>query len=363
MESRFSRAARRYGLPAAAALAFAIIAALSANAAGWTTFTDPGEQAFTAQVPQGWIVKGGIERKSDVDVTGWMALASHDGATTMFVHDPNVPKFILPNQDRQEGSWAPNGALGLAFVMPYEPGAQFAAKYGRTSFASSCGNLQLKSSRNEAELQQRQVRQLQEMAARVGGTRGMPQIDAGSAMFTCNIKGKPYVAVAFAATSLVPALTIAPGRTLGGGWTAVVMGYRTPVASQAETDRTLRQIDASLKQQPAFQEKMVAAVRQKLEEIRENGERGMEMLQRQADEESQALRNQYEQNMQAGQERHEAFMGMMEQQRDSRNEQFDNHMYQKAVTQQNEMMYINNQHCIAWYGNDTHQGCRVYVND
>jgi hypothetical protein len=141
------------------------------------------------------------------------------------------------------------------------------------------------------------------------------------------------------------------------------MGYRTPAGQQAEADRLVREIDASFTQDPAFRAKMLEVTRQKLQEIRENGERGMAMLKRQADEANAMLRQQYESSSRMMQENHDAFMGMMDQQREDRNYQFDDHMYQKSVNQQNEMLYINNQHCIAWYGNDTHQGCRIYAND
>jgi hypothetical protein len=349
---------------AAVLTAFAATTApLSARAAGWTTFIDPSEHAFTAEVPQGWLVQGGMERKSDTNVMGWLALASQDGSTTVFIHDPNIPLFVLPNQQRREGTWAVNGALGLAAVFPYAGGAQFAAKYGQKAFASACGNLQLKGTQSEPDLVQRQIQQYRELAAAVGATgAGVPQIDAGSALFNCQIKGKPYVAGVIATTSLSPGVPVG-NAVIGGSWNAIVMGYRAPVEDQADADRLVRYISASFRQDPQFRAKMIEVTQGKLAEIRANGERGMAMLRQMADRENAALRQQYESSMRTQQESHDAFMNMMDQQEADRNYQFDNHMQQKAIGQFNEMLYINNQHCDVYYNNDPHQGCHYYSNN
>jgi len=52
----------------------------------------------------------------------------------------------------------------------------------------------------------------------------------------------------------------------------------------------------------------------------------------------------------------------MDDQEQSEKAGFDDHMRQKAIGQFNEMLYINNQHCIR-YAADDPQRCIAYAQD
>ena len=64
----------------------------------WTAFTDPTENAFGAEVPQGWTVTGGVMRFSVVDARQWLTAVSPDGMTQIFIGDPLLPSFDLPRR-------------------------------------------------------------------------------------------------------------------------------------------------------------------------------------------------------------------------------------------------------------------------
>src|ERR1700733_4789485 len=44
----------------------------------WVTYDDPGEHAFTIEVPQGWSVQGGMYRFGYFDVRGTVDMRSPD---------------------------------------------------------------------------------------------------------------------------------------------------------------------------------------------------------------------------------------------------------------------------------------------
>jgi hypothetical protein len=301
---------------------------------GWTHFTDPTENAFTVSVPEGWKVKGGIVRKSAVVAIPWFAATSPDGATSVFMGDPTVPLFTLPTQRLREGAVV-NGVTGPQSVEPYQDGGQFAAQYGQRYFAASCAGLQLKGAQPEPAVAQRAQADTEEMRARVGDNLPVTTTyDGGSALFTCQVGGKAYTATTIVATALT--------RIGDGGLWSVptVFGYRTPAERQTDVDRLARAMQASFQKNPQWEQKMADVARGEIARIKQEGE---------------AFAAQQ-------QGRHDAFMGQMNAQQASRNAAFADHMYQKGVGQQREMLYIQNRHCVQWY-DAAHTNCRYYAQD
>lgn len=62
----------------------------------WTTFTDPYENAFTIEVPQGWKVTGGVVRKNPLWGTLVLRLLAPDRRTLIAVGDPDSVPYNAP---------------------------------------------------------------------------------------------------------------------------------------------------------------------------------------------------------------------------------------------------------------------------
>src|SRR6202451_3693400 len=69
----------------------------------WVKFTDPLEQAFTLEVPQGWTVKGGMFRLGYSDHREMVDMTSPDGKINIRLGDLSIPPYFLPHQLHHEG--------------------------------------------------------------------------------------------------------------------------------------------------------------------------------------------------------------------------------------------------------------------
>ena len=108
---------------------------------------DPQEAAFTAPVPEGWSVKGGLKRFSAVDTRPEIFAGSPDNTISVSIGNSAVPPFSLPtrmgaNLGFNEGQWySPDGGLNKSLIMRYLPGATFLAQYYLPQVVGQVGNL------------------------------------------------------------------------------------------------------------------------------------------------------------------------------------------------------------------------------
>jgi hypothetical protein len=326
-------------------VACALAAQSAAAAPAMTRFSDPTEHAFEIQVPSGWKVKGGIQRFSQTNAGAWVTAASPDGKTFVFVGDPSLPMYEVPNPGMmvRDGTWT-TGVGGLVAVTPYLPGQQFAALYGRHAMGKTCSTLQWRSGQNRPDLAEA-LRQ--KVAMRGGFQPPGRQNDAGAALFSCTVGGKPYSASVTAVTVMMPL----PGG--GGIWFAQsVYGFRTPSGNETQARSVADTMHASFKADPQWEARMGQAIQQ----------RGADMREAEADQAarfSQQLAQQGRDLASTMASRQNAYMDMMSQQEEDRNNAFNDHMRAKAWGQFNEMLYINDQHCM-W--NDDHTKCLVVHN-
>jgi hypothetical protein len=345
---------RIFGIFAAACL-LATLAGLSPSHAGneTSTFTDPAEQAFTIQVPKGWQAKGGVVRNSPVDVRSWISVATGDHSTIMFIGDPSIPRFA-----QRSGA----GAMGRPMPIPqgtveapYENGQQFAADYGNKVLAHFCTNVQLKGTQPEPAMAQDAATKSLEIARAVGVNIPQPQMDGGSALFTCQANGRPIVARISAVTHIVHIGPIDNWNVAG------IRGFTTPAGLEGKAQALLAAMDGSLRWNPDWKQRQIDTTRQQMAQNQQQGAYYSQLLANNARASSQMLYNQYRSTTDMMTANHNAFMQQMNAQRDSRNAAFAQHMYQKAVGQQNEMMYIQNQQCIHRVYNQPGNACNVYV--
>jgi hypothetical protein len=110
-------------------------------AADFTTFQDPFEQAFTVDVPQGWVVKGGLFRLGYSDTRPMLDLVSPDGRVNIRFGDVAIPAYFVPNQAHPtEGDNYDLGAQAQLTVAKYRTGQQYAELYSTARFKGVCQN-------------------------------------------------------------------------------------------------------------------------------------------------------------------------------------------------------------------------------
>ena len=108
----------------------------------WVTYDDPGEHAFTIEVPQGWSVQGGMYRFGYFDVRGTVDMRSPDGKILMRFDDANIPPYVLPGRNRPpEGQMYSKPQQFQMMVENYRDAQSFAETYGKTRFRQACQNL------------------------------------------------------------------------------------------------------------------------------------------------------------------------------------------------------------------------------
>jgi hypothetical protein len=310
---------------------------------GAATFTEPTQSAFTVSLPQGWTAKGGVQQGATGSPTPWMTATSPDGATTISLGDPSIPGFTLPSPNNAAGQTVQSATGVPSPVEAYENGVQFAGDYAQQVFAPACSPLQGAGTQAEPEFAQLAQTRAAQFAALVGVPAPPTQFDGGSARFTCQSNGAAYAVGVIAVTGLNQ-------FSIGGFWNApVVIGYRTPAASQAQTDQIARAMLQSYQPGAQWRAQMAAATKQRLAVIQQQGAQAMAALQQQ-DAQSSAMLNANEQaandRLNAG---HAAFMAQFNAQGDARNAGWQQQQYDKQTGQQSEMRYINNQQCVAWY--------------
>jgi len=105
----------------------------------WTTFEDPFEKAFTAEVPKGWVVRGGLFRMGFSDERPMIDLTSTDGSIHVRLGDLAIPVYTEPNPYHpREGEVYDLGAQAQLIVARYRSGPEFAVMYSHVRFYQEC---------------------------------------------------------------------------------------------------------------------------------------------------------------------------------------------------------------------------------
>jgi hypothetical protein len=134
----------------------------------------------------------------------------------------------------------------------------------------------------------------------------------------------------------------------GGIWyVAAIYGFRTPQGLEQAAETNAETMQTSFVSEPQW----LATIRQA---IQQRGAQSRAAAQEQANAFSEQLRQQRQALADTMQGRQNAYMTMMGQQAADQNNIFNDHMRDKAWGQFNEMMYINDEHCL-W--NDAHTVC------
>jgi hypothetical protein len=172
---------------------FAATVIASAAPITWITFTDPNEQCFTIDVPQGWSVQGGAYRFGYFDTRPMLDLKSPDGKIFIRFGDKGIPSYFVPNAYHPtEGSVYDMPAQAQLLVARYRTGQEFAKLYAESRFKSVCTQFTLQQTSATAPFP---VKELSE-------DNSVTRSTEGQAAFHCESAKGPMIAFVYARTQL-----------------------------------------------------------------------------------------------------------------------------------------------------------------
>jgi hypothetical protein len=187
----------------------------------YVAWSDPLENAFTTEIPKGWIVSGGVYHAAPIDVRSQVDVGTRDGLVHIQTGDANITTYSLPSAlSRSMGT--PEGtayqANGCSFVlMHYTEGAEYSRNYVQEHLGKKVANLQITVTKD-----------LPELAAQSNGQFGQSgvqgRVTIGQTDFTYTENGKAMQGRCFARTQLV-------GTSYNGTW------YASPTVITAPVDR------------------------------------------------------------------------------------------------------------------------------
>ncbi len=158
------------------------------DAVSWTSFVDPNEQAFSAEVPQGWRAVGGLVRHTAVDPSIFLRILSPDRRTYLLIGDLAVTLFTTPTRTMFGQPTREAGA-----VQRYLPGTAFAQAYVGRAIPMLCSNVIITGQHERPDLAQGPWARFNPQAHHEGG----------DVTFTCNHGREQARGIIAAATYLL----------------------------------------------------------------------------------------------------------------------------------------------------------------
>jgi hypothetical protein len=245
----------------------------------WVKFTDPLEQAFTLEVPQGWTVKGGMFRLGYSDHREMIDMTSPDGKINIRIGDLSIPPYFLPNQSHREGEIYDLGAQAQGRVARYRTGQEFSTAYGKVRFAKVCTNVTPKQS---------SLPPIAKPIEPAGGNNSPAKTSDGEATYSC--AGSQGARIAYVFSQTAPA---------GGLWTVTnLVSYVAPDAQVADTRSIIEHSEKTFVLSPAWIQKQKQLDEQALVYQRERQQARMRQLSEQVaqfEAKMQAMQNQVNQ--------------------------------------------------------------------
>jgi len=215
------------------------------SAVDWTSYHEPSENAFTAEIPKGWQVQAGTARRTASVATPWLRATSVDGLTTIFQGDPSIPKFVLPGTypSSPEGK-SITGPGGTTVVARYQTGKEFASTYGPHMLPAGCESVKLLQSQDEPKLEQLTHQKNPGLTA---------SISAGSALFSYDLHGRNEVAEIVAQSMLTPMGT-------GGNWGVFdIHGFQTRSGNELQARGLVEHMHTTMTVNPEWMASMMKA--------------------------------------------------------------------------------------------------------
>lgn len=202
---------------------------------------DSWEKAFTVDVPAGWRSEAGLVRHAALQIRPYIRALAPDKMVYLMAGEPSIPGYVPPSRmlndiGMPEGHVYQAGPGGLAMVLRYLSGVEFAKGYGQVALGGLCPGLRLVSSQDRPDL----ARQAEKLWPTI-----IPSVySGGEAVFTCTHGKQPMEARMEAATM------ITRDRVL---WEVMLLQAVIAPPTQSEQARSiLAHILASVKWSPAW---------------------------------------------------------------------------------------------------------------
>jgi hypothetical protein len=173
------------------------LASAAQDAVTFVKWTDPTEQSFTAEVPTGWKVSGGVHWNGPTDVRSFLRMKAPDEKVQVFIDDPEilprqVPHPAYAQMGLVEGRVIQSPA-GPVLIQRFLTGSQFAKQYASQRL---CKNPRWVKVDDLYPLSQSIT---ESIAPEARASGGVARASAGEASFLCN-NTQGYV---FATTVLI----------------------------------------------------------------------------------------------------------------------------------------------------------------
>lgn len=217
------------------------VAALSAPAGPsttrvqWTDYTEPSEQAFTAQVPRGWHVAGRVARRAQIGPSPYLRLLSPDRRIYIVLGDPSLTLFTTPvRSPYARPAW--QGQV----VQDYVSSIPFAYDFATRTLAALCGDMKIEGQKDRPDLTQGRWAQANPNARHSGGEVSFACARSGVAMRgTVEVENYIYPSA---------------GANLGGAlWSVdLLAAYFAPPERTADAAAWMDHVIASMKINPAW---------------------------------------------------------------------------------------------------------------
>lgn len=211
----------------------------------WERYEDPLEQAFTIEVPKGWVVRGGMFRMGMSDHRPMLDITTQDAKINIRVGDVSVPPYSIPTPYHAEGQAVDLGAVGQPISENYRTAPEFAELYGRARFSRMCDSLTRKQMSVPPPAKAKELfEQMLQTRRQQGGGRDLEATD-GQATFDCQSVLGPRTAYAYAQTTMIsPEMWTVP----------TIDSYIAPTDQLAAVRGILDHMEASVQFSSAWQQ-------------------------------------------------------------------------------------------------------------
>ncbi len=247
----------------------------------YTSWRDPHEGAFTASVPQGWRVIGGMYRLSATDTRAVINALSPDGQMRLSFGDGNIGVFSEMTQTAARFGMRPGSVqtLGDGTRVTYRGfvnGRQFAREYVDRNARNLCGGLRITGERERPDLVP-----VYQQEARTKGLANA-RVSAGEVSFVCaSENGQPQ-------DGQITAVIVLPLPGQAPLWLVHrLFGFVAAVNRRAEADGAMQRLVQSytenqqwLQQQRQIAGQAVAQDNQRSQQIQQRALRAIQEDQR-----------------------------------------------------------------------------------
>jgi hypothetical protein len=200
----------------------------SAPSIAYTRFEDPKEKAFQVEVPQGWRIEGGTDRRYGTTAARLcVRMTSPDDRIVVNLDDPTIPPYIMPEGmviPMRNGSMYTPGYGTQMMVMPFQHAIAYSEGYVRGPLSRLVGQVNVRDKQDYREFAQALSRQSSTSLAQMLYT-------VGEISFEGRRDGQPYLGSVSSRT----VRTTMQSVSAGGVWTVEGPFYWVAPAGGVET--------------------------------------------------------------------------------------------------------------------------------